>query len=40
MAFSRQRPGFEAVVRAMNRGLHLLAKERRWAALQARYLGA
>jgi len=39
MAFSRQRPGFEAALAAMNRGLGLLAKEQRWAALQTRYVG-
>ncbi len=39
MAFSRQRPGFEAALAAMNRGLSLLAQEHRWAALQARYVG-
>lgn len=40
MAFSRQRPGHEAALAAMNRGLALLARENRWAALERRYLGA
>jgi hypothetical protein len=39
MGFSRQRPGFEAALAAMNRGLQILAREKRWEALQAHYVG-
>lgn len=39
MAFSRQRPGYEDALAAMNRGLAMLARENRWATLEARYLG-
>jgi polar amino acid transport system substrate-binding protein len=40
MAFSRRRPDFEQALAAMNRGLVLLAREHRWATLEARYVGA
>jgi polar amino acid transport system substrate-binding protein len=39
MGFSRQRSGFEAALAAMNRGLQILAREKRWEALQAHYVG-